>query len=29
MGGPIVHFGGSPAVAEAVKALFDVGRWWP
>jgi NB-ARC domain/Domain of unknown function (DUF4062) len=29
MGVPIFHFGGSPAVRETVKALFDVGLWWP
>ena len=29
MGAPMVQFGGIPAVEEAVKALLDVGRWWP
>jgi hypothetical protein len=29
MGAAIAAAGGSPAVGEAVNAIFDVGRWWP
>jgi NB-ARC domain len=29
MGAAISDSGGDPAVEEALKALFDVGRWWP
>ena len=29
LGAPMAHFGGNPAVAESIEALFDVGRWWP
>ena len=29
MGSVIAHAGGRTAVQETIKALFDVGRWWP
>jgi NB-ARC domain/Trypsin-like peptidase domain len=29
LGPAIARYGGSPAVAEAIRALLDVGHWWP